>query len=218
MNQTTPLMRPVFCHKQVGCSAFPHGGSQNWVAHPAEMQWPAAMWQRKSTAASQGWELWQLCYLGGFQEAKCHYQDWSGAGLLLQPPRRHTGLLISPRGLCLKGSGAILRRLLRLPALGELVPALGGLVPVEKVWRHWGMAWESVETIETEKGSYFPNTSSAPGKAAAFPRGLEGSAWYRQPDKQDCSGNQEGEVRVGGRVGNDRERQPDQRKRNEKLK
>lgn len=38
------------------------------------------------------------------------------------------------------------------------------------------MAWESVETNETEKGSYFPSMGSAPGRAALplfFPMGWE---------------------------------------------
>lgn len=42
------------------------------------------------------------------------------------------------------------------------------------------MAWESVETNETEKGSYFPSMGSAPGRAAlllVFPIG-----WKGEPD------------------------------------
>lgn len=39
------------------------------------------------------------------------------------------------------------------------------------------MAWESVETNESEKGSYFPSMGSAPGRAALplfFPMGWKG--------------------------------------------
>lgn len=76
------------------------------------------------------------------------------------------------------------------------------------------MAWESVETNETEKGSYFPSMGSAPGRAALplfFPMG-----WKGVPD----TGNWRDRIalgirRGGGGVGNDREKQLKQRKRDE---
>lgn len=130
------LRRPVSCCRQSGTQPL-SARRDSGLRHPSSSAVTCCnmLCPGQNITASQTWGTWQLCCLGGSQEEKRHYQDWSGAEQLLQPPRRHSRLLVSPRGFCLKGSEGLLRRVLR-------VPSLGVIIPTEKVWSCWGMPWK----------------------------------------------------------------------------
>jgi len=121
----------------MGCSALSHGGPWSWVLHPsgnAVTCCGAAAVEHcpgPEHGSSSAVRTVAAGLPGRLLGSQMPLPDWHGAGLLLQPPRRHWGLLVSPRGPWLKGSscGGLLRRLLRLPALRALGPA-------ERVQRH----------------------------------------------------------------------------------